>query len=104
MGLARDGVQWEEERTRMTLDDAGANYTGQNANYGPNEYPPEKVGWHEEDNEYPSAGSQTRYERIIANQQMDISRLVTLPPPYPRHYPAVNNSHPELVSYRTTVR
>lgn len=104
MGLARDGVQWEEERTPMKLDDAGANYTGQNASYGPNEYPPEKVGWHEEENDYPSAGSQTRYERIIANQQMDISRLVTLPPPYPRHYPAVNNSHPELVSYRTTVR
>lgn len=35
---------------------------------------------------------------------MDISRLVTLPPPYPRHHPAVNNSHPDLVSYRTTVR
>ena len=35
---------------------------------------------------------------------LDISRLITLPPPYPRHYPAVNNSHPDLASYRLTVR
>jgi hypothetical protein len=35
---------------------------------------------------------------------MDVSRLVTLPPPYPRHYPAVNNNHPDLTSIRTTVR
>jgi hypothetical protein len=35
---------------------------------------------------------------------LDISRFITLPPPYPRHYPAVNNSHPALVSYRNLVR
>ena len=35
---------------------------------------------------------------------LDVSRLVTLPPPYPRHYPAVQNQHPDLLSYRTLVR
>ncbi|OAA59878.1 hypothetical protein SPI_06076 [Niveomyces insectorum RCEF 264] len=36
--------------------------------------------------------------------QLDVSRLVTLPPPYPRHHPAVNNNHPELATIRATVR
>jgi len=35
---------------------------------------------------------------------LDISRFVTLPPPYPRHHPAVNNSHPRLVGYRNLAR
>jgi len=35
---------------------------------------------------------------------LDISRFITLPPPYPRHFPAVNNSHPDLAAYRSTVR
>jgi hypothetical protein len=34
----------------------------------------------------------------------DFSRFVTLPPPYPRHYPAVNNNHPKLSLYRNLVR
>jgi hypothetical protein len=34
----------------------------------------------------------------------DISRFITLPPPYPRHYPAVNNNHPKLSVYRNLVR
>ncbi|KAJ5659473.1 hypothetical protein N7507_005924 [Penicillium longicatenatum] len=104
MGLARDAMQWDQERTPSKLDDAGANYTNQYMPYGPDEYPPEKVGWHDEEKEYPSAGAERRYEQFIGNQKLDISRLVTLPPPYPRHYPAVNNGHPDLVSYRTTVR
>lgn len=39
-----------------------------------------------------------------APRKLDVSRFVTLPPPYPRHHPAVNNAHPDLVSYRTIVR
>jgi len=35
---------------------------------------------------------------------LDVSRLVTLPPPFPRHHPAVNNNHPDLTSIRTVVR
>ena len=36
--------------------------------------------------------------------ETDVSRLVTLPPPYPRHHPAVNNNHPELSATRSAVR
>ncbi|KAL4808363.1 hypothetical protein BDV18DRAFT_99083 [Aspergillus unguis] len=73
--------------------------------YGPDEYPPEKVGWHEDKAipEYPTP-SQSSHSASTEPQKMDVSRLITLPPPYPRHYPAVNNSHPELVTYRTVVR
>lgn len=103
MGLPRDAMQWDQERTPSKLDDAGANYSGQQVPYGPDEYPPEKIGWHEETAAYPIAARNGSTQRI-ASQRLDISRLVTLPPSFPRHYPAVNNSHPDLVSYRTTVR
>ncbi|KAL5336800.1 hypothetical protein BJX70DRAFT_371581 [Aspergillus crustosus] len=77
----------------------------QYAAYGPDEYPPEKVGWHEDQafQEYPPA-SLSSYSASTEPRKTDVSRLITLPPPYPRHYPAVNNSHPELVTYRTVVR
>jgi hypothetical protein len=103
MGLPREAMQWDQERTPSKLDDAGANYTGQQVPYGPDEYPPEKVGWHEETADHPS-NRKNGTAQMMASQRLDISRLVTLPPPYPRYYPAVNNSHPDLVSYRTTVR
>ncbi|KAI9809694.1 MAG: hypothetical protein M1825_000126 [Sarcosagium campestre] len=57
------------------------------------EYPPEKVGWHEQTTPQSTSGS-----------MLDVSRLVTLPPPFPRHYPAVNNNHPDLTPTRTLVR
>lgn len=73
--------------------------------YGQDEYPPEKVGWHEDQGiPYYPTPSQSSYSTSTEPQKMDVSRLITLPPPYPRHYPAVNNSHPELVTYRTVVR
>lgn len=103
MGLPREAMQWDQERTPSRLDDAGANYTGQQVPYGPDEYPPEKVGWHEETTGYPPVGGNGAAQ-MMGSQRLDISRLITMPPPYPRHYPAVNNSHPDLVSYRTTVR
>ncbi|KAL4882030.1 hypothetical protein BJY04DRAFT_217724 [Aspergillus karnatakaensis] len=84
-----------------TYDQAN-HYTG----YGPDEYPPEKVGWHEDQalSEYPPPASLSSYSTSTEPRKTDVSRLITLPPPYPRHYPAVNNSHPELVTYRTVVR
>lgn len=103
MGLPRDSMHWDQERTPSTLDDAGANYTHQDA-YGPDEYPPEKVGWHDDAPGHSGSGNGDRNGHLTSAQKLDISRLITLPPPYPRHYPAVNNSHPDLVSYRTTVR
>jgi hypothetical protein len=45
-----------------------------------------------------------RFQPPNASFQLDVSRFITLPPPYPRHFPAVNNAHPSLLSYRTAVR
>jgi hypothetical protein len=105
MGLPRDGVPWDSEKTPSKLDDADAHYTGEFAAYGPDEYPPEKVGLHDEMSPYSTTnGNGNPYAQFQASRKLDISRLITLPPPYPRHYPAVNNSHPDLVSYRTIVR
>lgn len=82
------------------------------------EYPPEKVGWHEpEQSITPQAfrlsgisnatSSPNTPSAVRSNSNpnaLDVSRLVTLPPPYPRHHPAVNNNHPNLTSIRTQVR
>ncbi|CAG8306055.1 unnamed protein product [Penicillium salamii] len=84
-------LQWDQELTPQQ---------DVSMNYGPHEYPPEKVGWHEDS---PANSTGTGY-RYPGSRSLDISRLITMPPPYPRHHPAVNNSHPDLVTHRTTVR
>lgn len=80
----------------------------QRSQYGPDEYPPEKTGWHEETPTLspPAAHPPTPPSAPYtpSARKLDISRLVTLPPPYPRHHPAVNNSHPDLSEIRTTIR
>ncbi|KAK5724010.1 hypothetical protein LTR17_013672 [Elasticomyces elasticus] len=73
------------------------------------EYPPEKVGWHEgSDFDTPMATPARTADRksstASASSPLDISRLVTLPPPFPRHHPAVNNSHPSLTELRNQYR
>ncbi|KAI5203659.1 hypothetical protein E4T39_04110 [Aureobasidium subglaciale] len=82
--------------------------------YGPEEYPQEKIGWHEEDDVYTpsnppstaplSSHGKAPISRIAGRPALDVTRLVTLPPPYPRHYPAVNNSHPALSTLRANFR
>ena len=86
--------------------------------HGPHEYPPEKVGSHEQDPTSPPLSQATATATATARSpapfspppfapnpdHLDVSRLVTLPPPYPRHHPAVNNNHPDLSSIRNTVR
>ena len=79
--------------------------------YGLDEYPLEKVGWHEEGILSPPEKTPTpmhlSYTSAPATpnpRHLDVSRLVTLPPPYPRHYPAVNNNHPDLTAIRVSVR
>ncbi|CAK7231064.1 hypothetical protein SBRCBS47491_007803 [Sporothrix bragantina] len=55
----------------------------------------------------PNAGSAFHPQHTPVPQiptGMDVSRLVTLPPPYPRHHPAVNNNHPDLSETRSSVR
>ena len=79
--------------------------------FGSEEYPVEKTGWHEHlEYDTPMAtparpGGERKSSSASANpNQLDVSRLVTLPPPYPRHHPAVNNSHPQLSDLRNTHR
>lgn len=99
MGVPKE--QWSEE----------------SQDYGPGEasssaYPPEKTGWHDSDETASSIPPQLSGSPIATNQpaisqvegSLDVSRLVTLPPPYPRHHPAVNNNHPQLTETRNAVR
>ncbi|KAJ5567338.1 hypothetical protein N7535_006644 [Penicillium sp. DV-2018c] len=97
MGLPREAMQWDQELTPSQPSDVSMTYGNHE---GSDEYPPEKVGWHDGSSPANSTGTGYRYE----SRSLDISRLITLPPPYPRHHPAVNNSHPDLVTHRTTVR
>jgi hypothetical protein len=100
MGLrkeARFNLQYEDEPSPSLAS------LGTPGRAGPSsEYPPEKVGWHDEESlptPQPSMPSTP-----LAPTGMDVSRLMTLPPPYPRHYPAESNSHPDLAELRTTLR
>jgi len=105
MGLpkeARESLQWTGENTPSPGHRAESS---SRQAYGPDEYPPEKVGLHEETPKkrmhdlYPVSAPATPDPR-----KLDVSRLVTLPPSYPRHHPAVNNNHPDLASIRTNLR
>lgn len=110
MGLPREqreAMQWEQEQAHLPKEDKSSHLVSvtQPGVYGPDQYPPEKVGWHEEEKlSCQDAISHCHFQQNATSPRMDISRFITLPPPYPRHHPAVNNSHPDLVAYRTTVR
>ena len=71
--------------------------------YGVSQYPNEKTGLQESPPSFfpptPSSAPFTPDPRKV-----DIQKLVTLPPPYPRHYPSVNNAHPDLADSRAVVR
>ena len=71
--------------------------------YGASQYPNEKTGLQESPPSFfpptPSSAPFTPDPRKV-----DIQKLVTLPPPYPRHYPSVNNAHPDLADSRAVVR
>ncbi|TDZ33454.1 hypothetical protein CTRI78_v011677 [Colletotrichum trifolii] len=98
---AREALQWEDSP-----------HDGPSDGRPSSEYPPEKTGRHEPEHEstpqalrysaqsLTSSGSPT----TLNLAHLDVSRLVTLPPPYPRHHPAVNNNHPELTGRRIAVR
>lgn len=76
--------------------------------YRPDEYPPEKAGWHAEASTLPPPPAHPPTPQSAPYtpdpRRLDISRLVNLPPPYPRHHPAVNNNHPDLADERAVVR
>ncbi|KAF4972440.1 hypothetical protein FSARC_1007 [Fusarium sarcochroum] len=102
MGVPK--TQWvEEDQPSVVYEEQGSS----------SEYPPEKTGWH--DQSEPSLTPQPFGFSTTSNinsspsstnnrDHFDVSRLITMPPPYPRHHPAVNNKHPELTSIRTAVR
>ncbi|KAI1859109.1 hypothetical protein JX265_010586 [Neoarthrinium moseri] len=102
---AREALQWSDPPTSAEA------YASSSKGYGPDEYPPEKQGWHETE----QSGTPQPFRRSLLSLpastsntpsplHLDVSRLVTLPPPYPRHHPAVNNNHPELTEIRALVR
>ncbi|VBB80275.1 Putative protein of unknown function [Podospora comata] len=99
---AREALQWIDE---PQLSPAGSS---KRASHG---YPPEKTGWHDTDQSMTpqalsrnSVASSSTAPNTPNPDHLDVSRLVTLPPPYPRHHPAVNNNHPELTEIRTSIR
>ena len=104
-----------ESRTSPAIYDTGASASqsqtlgsSRQAWYGLKEYPPEKIGWHKTNSSAPPPPPKppTPLSAQVTPdpRSLDISRLVTLPPPYPRHHPAVNNSHPNLADVRAVVR
>ncbi|KAI1342983.1 hypothetical protein F5Y15DRAFT_371620 [Xylariaceae sp. FL0016] len=100
---AREALQW--------IDTPGSADAGPSTGYSANEYPPEKVGWHETEQSNTPKPFRNSLLSMVSSapntpspSHLDVSRLVTLPPPYPRHHPAVNNNHPELTEIRTMVR
>ncbi|KAI0542005.1 hypothetical protein GGR58DRAFT_368908 [Xylaria digitata] len=102
---AREALQWQDASGSVSGP------SGSSEGYLADEYPPEKVGWHEPEltkAPHPFRQSLLSLASSAPNtpcpSHLDVSRLVTLPPPYPRHHPAVNNNHPELTSIRTLVR
>ncbi|EGR46746.1 uncharacterized protein TRIREDRAFT_79931 [Trichoderma reesei QM6a] len=100
MGVPKD--QWIEEQTTP-------HYVPTSEQFSASEYPPEKTGWHDQGEVWTPQQSSTSVASTpstATNRRglLDVSRLVTMPPPYPRHHPAVNNNHPELASIRASVR
>ncbi|KAK0641281.1 hypothetical protein B0T16DRAFT_393590 [Cercophora newfieldiana] len=102
---AREALQWiDGPQSSPALG------VGSSSRDSGQEYPPEKVGWHEETVSTPEPFRNSMHSVSTPTPttpnpaHLDVSRLVTLPPPYPRHHPAVNNNHPELTQTRNSVR
>lgn len=101
---ARENLQWVPEDQHTPRLRAGSS---SRQTYGAEEYPPEKAGLHEDFGSSQPQQSHGYYQISTPKpdpRKLDVSRLVTLPPPYPRHHPAVNNNHPDLASIRSSLR
>lgn len=102
---AREALQWTDSPVE-----------GSSRREPSNEYPPEKQGWQESPAEQSYHQTYSAQPTLSIAQKsislpntpnpnyLDVSRLVTLPPPYPRHHPAVNNNHPDLADIRASTR
>ena len=108
MGVSAAALADEEASPALTRGTPTPGASSSHYQYGPDEYPPEKVGWHENaeyDTPIPTPHRQGQHNTSRAREgPLDVSRLVTLPPPHPRHHPAVNNSHPLLADVRNDYR
>lgn len=104
MGVSK--TQWAE------IDQNSTSYGDTSEQGSASEYPPEKTGWHDQSEPsltpqpmtFPNTSLGSSPVSTANREYFDVSRLVTMPPPYPRHHPAVNNSHPQLTSIRMAVR
>ncbi|KAK5136079.1 hypothetical protein LTR08_004129 [Meristemomyces frigidus] len=109
MGIrASEFQEHTEPSPALSRDTATPGASAPNFDQGPGEYPVEKANWHEgADYDTPMATPAHLRERKSSTpglEPLDVSRLVTLPPPYPRHHPAVSNSHPLLAELRSEHR
>lgn len=109
MGIRASELQGNAEPSpALSRHTATPGASTQSFGQGAGEYPPEKAGWHEgTDFDTPMATPAHIRDRKVSTpglEPLDVSRLVTLPPPYPRHNPAVNNSHPLLAELRSEHR
>lgn len=106
------GVPKEAREALQYMDPSEASSSRQMVH----DYPPEKTGLHEEEQQQQQASTPLHINLFRTSilslsspntpnpDHLDCSRLVTLPPPYPRHHPAVNNNHPDLTKSRDAVR
>jgi hypothetical protein len=97
---AREAIQKASDQVtpRVSMPE----FSGQTSEYPPEKQDPSTFGFYDDDR--PSPAFHTNSKLPNSPRRLDVSRFITLPPPYPRHHPAVNNSHPDLVVYRTAVR
>ncbi|RPA94744.1 hypothetical protein L873DRAFT_1846478 [Choiromyces venosus 120613-1] len=73
---------------------------------GSSTYPPDRKTMSMSRSRSRPAHSQSRTRAPVrpVKTSLDIAPLLTLLPPYPRVYPAVNNAHPQLAVFRNLVR
>lgn len=106
MGLVmetQDSRPWDGQEQPISHHRASSS---SRPDYGVGGYPPEKAGFHDEKGKHPASHGYfpSPTTPAVDPHKLDVSRLVTLPPPYPRHHPAVNNNHPDLASIRSSLR
>ncbi|EEY22067.1 conserved hypothetical protein [Verticillium alfalfae VaMs.102] len=92
---AREALQWGDSPVQDEL------HTGISEPDFSAGYPPEKTGWHDQESALTPqpVGIRSSTQSLTSSAspttpgpaQLDISRLVTLPPPYPRHHPAISD-------------
>ena len=96
------GVQARNAASPPAARGQSSGASGQRS-YGASQYPNEKTGLQESPPSFfpltPSSAPFTPDPKKV-----DVSRLITLPPPFPRHFPGVNNAHPDLAESRAVVR